>query len=145
MISKLHFDFTPEQIENLGKEQFAHLQQRLNAIGKAKSPSSVFDLEFVLAEFSNALSIPLFLKYVSPDTEVRKASDLLETQVQKLMVDIFTREDLFHAVDTSEKLLKEKSPVQDELIKEYLFNFRKNGLGLSPELRKTFIEKETTG
>jgi len=142
MISKLRFDFTPDQIENLGKEQFTHLEQRLNAIGKAKSPSSVFDLEFALAEFSNALSIPLFLKYVSPDTEVRKASDLLETQVQKLMVDIFTREDLFHAVDMSEKTLKGKSPVQDELIKEYLFNFRKNGLGLSPELRKTFIEKK---
>jgi len=142
MISKLRFDFTPEQIENLGKQKFSQLEERLDAIGKAKSQTSVFELELTLAEFSNSLSIPLFLKYVSPLAEVRKAADLLETKVQKLMVDIFTREDLFLAVEQSEQKLREKSPVQQELIKEYLFNFKKNGLGLSRELRNTFIEKK---
>lgn len=142
MIHSLRFDFTPQQIEQLGKDKFAQLSGKLNEISTKPNPSSIFDLEFALADFSNSLSIPLFLKYVSPDPEVRKAADRLETQVQKFMIDVFTREDLFQAVRTSGATLKNKSPVQEELIQEYLFNFKKNGLGLPAESRKIFIDKK---
>ncbi|MFM8270318.1 MAG: hypothetical protein ACKN9V_09035, partial [Pseudomonadota bacterium] len=142
MISELHFNITPQQIETLGKDHFSKLSKKLDEIGSEPQADSIFNLEWALAEFSNSLSVALFLKYVSPDAEVRKASDALETQVQKLMVDIFTREDLFHAVEGSEAHLKNRSETQNELLKEYLFNFKKNGLGLAPELRRTFIDKK---
>ena len=142
MITKLTFDLSPPQIKSLALDSTTKLKAQLAAIGALKSTSSAVDLDLALAEFSNSLGVAIFLKYVSPDPLVRQAADEVEMEVQKLLVDIFTRADLFEAVRNSEAFLSQKDPIEAELIKDYLFNFRKNGLDLSAPEREAFINKK---
>lgn len=140
MIQNLHFDLSPEQIKTLSDSAFQTLEMRLDQIAKSPQKEAVFEIEWALAHFSNALGVPLFLKYVSSDAAVRKAADEVETRVQKFLVDIFTREDLYESVLFSQKHLTGLSEAQTELLNDTLFHFTKNGLGLDLSLRKVFIE-----
>jgi len=126
----------------VAKSAFATLNQTLHSIVQDKNENALFDLESALAHFSNELGVVIFLKYVSPRKEVREASDKVESSVQKFMVDVFAREDLYLAVKRSEKETRSRGPVERELLEEYLFNFRKNGLELEADKKATYIEKK---
>jgi Zn-dependent oligopeptidase len=142
MIQDLRFDLSPSKIKTLSDSAFQAFELKLDQISKNPRKEAIFELEWALAHFSNALGVALFLKYVSPDPEVRKAADEVETRVQKFLVDIFAREDLYEAILFSQKHLTGLSEVETELLNDTLFHFTKNGLGLDPSLRKTFIEKK---
>ncbi|NBX93542.1 MAG: hypothetical protein EBQ85_09970 [Proteobacteria bacterium] len=142
MISELTFNLTPQEIEHLQTQQFQVLSAELERIAKAKTSNALLALENALANFSNSLGVAIFLKYVSSDEAVREASDRLETAVQKLMVDIFAREDLFKAIKLCEKETRLLGKVQTELLDEYLFNFRRNGLELSESERRVYLDKK---
>lgn len=126
----------------MAKSAFDSLERSLNVIAQDKKGNALFELESTLAQFSNKLGVAIFLKYVSPLKEVREASDKVESSFQKLMVDIFSREDLYLAVKRSEQETRNRGPVESELLDEYLFNFRKNGLELEADKKKTYIEKK---
>jgi len=142
MIESLRFDFSPAEIKTLSDSAFQDLETKLDQIAKDPRKEAVFEIEWALAHFSNALGVPLFLKYVSPDAEVRKAADEVETRVQKFLVDIFTREDLYKAVLFSQKHLTGLSETETELLNDTLFHFTKNGLALEPALRKVFVAQK---
>ena len=147
LVTDTRFDFTPDEIKSLTQKKTEELLKELAKIaavpqGQATLQNTLEALELCLAEFNNQLSLPIFLKYVSTDAAVREASDVCETHVQKLMVDIFAREDLFIPLSSLEQKSGSFNPVQKLLLEEYLVSFRKNGLGLPVEKRAAYIEKK---
>jgi len=142
MIQTLTFDLTPNDLETLASKSLATLEKSLSEIGSKRSASSAIDLDLAIGEFSNSLGVAIFLKYVSPNPQVRKVADEIETQVQKVLVELFTRQDLFEAVKIAEAKLASKDSVERELINEYVFSFKKNGLGLPSSQKDLFVQKK---
>lgn len=142
MISQVTFDYSSDQIESLADQASKQLLSELDSIAKKGSPQCLAELEWALVNFSNSLGSAVFLKYVSPRPEIRQAADKVEMLIQKLMVDVFTREDLFLAVKKSEKDWRKRGKVEEELLDEYLFNFKRNGLGLEESSRTLYINKK---
>jgi thimet oligopeptidase len=99
-------------------------------------------LEKATSLFGNQLNPILFLKYVSPSQEVREAADQCENKVQQLFVEIYTRKDLFSAFKAAETQLGELQEKEIKLFDEYLISFKRNGLELTEENRKVFIQKK---
>ena len=142
MMHSIRFDFSPTDIRELSEQEFSKLHKELDRIAIEKSQSALLDLESSLAYLSNNLGPIVFLKYVSPLPEIREVADEVETTLQKLMVDVFTREDLFNSLKNCASFFKSKGKTESELLDEYLFNFKRNGLDLSEKDRKSFIEKK---
>lgn len=146
-LTQLNFAYTPDEIRSICDQE----QNRVNAgidavagldLSTVNFDSGVLALETALAEFSAGLEPVNFLKYVSPDPEVRDAADECEQAIAKLYVDIFAREDLYKVVKACETKSQNLGAVQKRLITEYLDEFQRNGLELPLEKRKQFIEKK---
>ena len=88
-----------------------------------------------------ALTPLIFLKYVSEKPEVREAAGKCETAVEQMRVDIFAREDLYRALNDAKKKGEDLVPSDAKLLEEFLLAFKRNGLELSADKRKIFIEK----
>src|SRR5688572_25813854 len=91
--SSLKFSYTPQEIETLCAQEQARLTKDLDAIAADPVESSTFEkillgMEKATTRFSNDINPVLFLKYVSPKSDVRAAADKCETQVQQLLVDL---------------------------------------------------------
>ena len=145
--SPLSFSYSPDEIESLCAKKQDEFRRALDIIGKTPADKISFKttvqaLEQSSTSFGNAINPVLFLKYVSPDAKVRAAADRCETSVQQMFVDIFAREDLFRAI----KSFKDSQPTltreDQQLLDEYLSNFKRNGLELSGDQRTIFIEKK---
>ncbi|NBW98480.1 hypothetical protein EBR03_02795, partial [bacterium] len=142
MISQLAFDLTPLQIQQIGEEQLKWLEHRISELISKNEPLAFIDLDLALAQVSNTLGVSIFLKYVSTDDAVRAAADQLETQHQKWMVDLFAREDLFKLVKNAERERARLDPTQIELLNDYLFQFKRNGLELPSEQKQLFLNNK---
>ena len=142
MISQLVFDLTPEQIQRKGEEQLKWLEHRIAELISNNAPRAFIDLDLALAQVSNNLGVSIFLKYVSTDDAVRTAADQLETKHQKWMVDLFAREDLFKVVKKAESERETLDSTQIELLNDYLFQFKRNGLELPSDQKKAFLDKK---
>jgi thimet oligopeptidase len=141
----LTFKHTPEEIQSLCEKEKGELGKNIESIGstplgKVTLENTLLRLETVTTNFSNSLTPVMFLKYVSPDEKVRAAADVCETSVSQLLVDIFAREDLYNVVKAVPQANLEAD--EEKLLDEYLTNFRRNGLELTPEKRKEYVEKK---
>lgn len=146
VISSLRFDQSPKDIDNLCESRQKALVERIDAIAKtpesgAHFGNSVGAIEQATAEFGDAVNPVLFLKYVSTDPEVRATADRCETSVEKLFVDLFMREDLYRLCKAARGKGK-LEPREQRLLDEYLTDFKRNGLELPSEQRKTFADKK---
>ncbi len=146
-ITPLKYDYTPEQISSLCNSEIESLKLRLDGISKLSEKESTFEsttleIEKWTSLFGNKLNPVVFLKYVSPSTEVREAADVCENLVQQLFVDIYSRQDLFLTLKSAKQKNPSLTPVETKLFDEYLILFKRNGLELSPETQKKFIEKK---
>jgi thimet oligopeptidase len=146
-VNELKFDLTPEQVTQVCSAEKAKLLKDLDALEALPTASATFDntvhaLDLLITEMGNRTDSVLFLKYVSTDPKVRSAADKCETELEQLFVDVFAREKLFTAI----KAGFEKSKTMDEpartLADDFVSRFRRNGLELEPNQRKTFIEKK---
>ncbi len=146
--SQLTFDYDPATIEAICTQEQDRVKARLQevagiSVNAVSFENSVQALERSLAYFSSALEPVSFLKYVSPDEKVRAAADQCEEAVRKLYVDIFAREDLYQVVKAySLAVAPNSDPIDRKLVEEYMIEFKRNGLELSPEKRKLYIEKK---
>ncbi|MBU2572900.1 MAG: Zn-dependent oligopeptidase [Elusimicrobia bacterium] len=134
------FDFTAEQIAAIPGRAIEALEARLKEIAGIPGPESTFDntvraFERAVADFGEAVNIPIILAYVSDNAEVRKAAQELELKVSQYSVDLFTREDVFDALNRYAARKEQLGVVEGRLLEKTLLDFKKNGLGLEP--RKT--------
>ncbi len=144
-LSAPDFRVTAAQIDTVCNDEQAKLTKRLGEIGslgaQATFQSGPLAIERVMTEMQQTLSPLIFLKYVSDKPELREAGGRCETAVEKMRVDIFAREDLYTVLKGA-KAKAGTLPADDvKLLDEYLLSFKRNGLELDADTRKTFIEK----
>ncbi len=145
--SDLSFDQSPAQIKEHCESRQKKVKEALDYLGtlsakQADFKNFVLNFELLLTEYSNQVNPVTFLKYVSPHKDVREAADVCETSMQKFMVDIYTRFDLFERF----KWIEESNPAitanELHLLKEHLIQFKRNGLELSPEKKELYTQKK---
>jgi len=143
----LRFNLSPKEVTDLCAAEQAKLLKRLDAVGKLSAGQATFastagEIENATTEFGNVVTPTTFLKYVSPKEDVRAAADECETAVSQMYVDLFTRLDLYAALKAASNRGEALDSQDDQLLKEYLIGFKRNGLELSENDRKLYIEKK---
>ncbi|OGS09080.1 MAG: hypothetical protein A2270_05105 [Elusimicrobia bacterium RIFOXYA12_FULL_51_18] len=146
------FDFTPESIRALGGSVVNDFEEGVKGlIGIPKENRSfentMLAFERAASDFGEAVSIPIAMAYVSDNAEVRKAAQELELRISQYAVDIFTRGDIFKALNEYAAKGEKLGEVESRLLAKTLLDFKKNGLGLEPRKQKKVkkILKELIG
>lgn len=138
------YTFTAKEIDALCAAEQKSLLAKLDTIGKttaATFATGPLALEQALTELSEKLTPAIFLKYVSDNAEVREAAGRCESAVEQMRVEVFAREDLFQALKKAEAAGEKLAPEDAKLLSEFILSFKRNGLELSADKRKVFIEK----
>jgi len=92
------------------------------------------------SDFADTLTIPIFLAYVSSDKDIREAAYKTEAAMSQYMVDLFTREDVFDALNAYAGMGDKPGEVEQKLTDKTLLDFKNTGLGL-PEEQKKEVKK----
>lgn len=143
----LVFDQTPEGIDMLYRTETGRLTTSLDLVAAVPLSAVTFQntilaFENAVTRYGNALNTASFLKYVSSDAGVREAADRCETAVSKTFVDIFVRADLYRVLKAYQDKGDCLAPEDAFLLQESLTNFIRNGLELSTEKQKVFVDKK---
>lgn len=109
---------------------------------KRSADNTLWALDRAMAQFSLEINVPVFMKYVSPKAELRKSAHECEIETSKYLLDVWFREDLFKALEAFSKTKEAKSLKGEgkKLLKEMLWDFKRNGMALSKEKRAELLE-----
>jgi len=134
------FSYTPEQVTSLADTLVKELEGKLKSLANIPAPQRDFKntllaFEQAVTEFDEALIIPVFLAYVSDNAALRKAAQDLELKISQYSVDLYTREDVFKALNEYAAKGEKLGVVDARLLEKTLLNFKRNGLGLEPRPR----------
>ncbi|GAA5841054.1 hypothetical protein JCM11251_006796, partial [Rhodosporidiobolus azoricus] len=95
-------------------------------------------------EADRELEPALFLNYVHPDKSTREASIEADKKVNEWSLDALTRLDVYEALLDAEKHTKESgvklSAEEERLLERLILERKRNGLGLSEEKRKEYLD-----
>jgi len=136
------FNITVDEIKSLYDKSVSEFEEKIKNILSIKKEdrnfnNTVASFENALASLNYKINIPIFLGYVSPDPDIRNAATDLELKMGKYFVDIFTREDIFNAIDEYSKNIKENlDEVDKRLLDKIIYAFKKNGLYGDEKTRK---------
>jgi thimet oligopeptidase len=136
------FDITIDEIKSLYDKSVSEFEDKIKNILSIKKEdrnfnNTVASFENALADLNYKINIPIFLGYVSTDPDIRNAATDLELKMGKYFVDIFTREDIFNAIDEYSKNIKENlDEVDRRLLDKIIYAFKKNGLYGDEKTRK---------
>lgn len=136
-----NFNITPEYINSVADTAIKTLESRLSAIAaypkeKRNFHNTVAAFEGALSDFSDYVNIPIFMAYVSDKPEMRKAAQELELKISQYSIDIYTREDIFNALNDYASLGENLPETDKRLLDKILFEFKQNGLGLDKKKRE---------
>jgi len=152
----LEFALTPEQITAQCEAAVSRAGKRLDELasmrdGERTFANTVVAFDFIQSDFETESSSETFLKYVSPDKAVRDAAHECEKQIEKFNVDIYTRPDLYQAIQGYAAKGEALSGADAKLLERTVEDFRRNGLDLSVLDRARFkllkthlVEMEST-
>lgn len=132
----LDFALTPDGVRDACEEALAKAKGRLDALaaaprGEACHLSGVCEaLDAILGDFEAESAAPTFLKFCSPDAAVRGAAHAVEADLERFMLDVFTRDDLYARAKASRA--DGLKPAAARLRERTLFDFRREGLDLPP-------------
>ena len=139
------FDYTPESIRALAGKSAADFEEGVKGLAGIPKESRSFEntvlaFERAVSDLGETVNIPICLAYVSDNSEVRKAAQELELKISQYTVDIFTREDIFSALNEYAAKGEKLGEVESRLLSKTLLDFKKNGLGLEPR-KKNKVKK----
>ncbi|HBB67660.1 MAG: hypothetical protein A2X39_04850 [Elusimicrobia bacterium GWC2_56_31] len=139
------FDYTPESIRALAGKAAADFEESVKGLAgipkeKRSFGNTALAFERAVSELGEAVNIPICLAYVSDNSEVRKAAQELELKISQYTVDVFTREDIFNALNEYAAKGEKLGEVESRLLSKTLLDFKKNGLGLEPR-KKNKVKK----
>lgn len=134
------FSYTPESVKALSGSVIAELELKLKALASIPAPQRDFKntllaFETAVSGFGEAVQIPILLAYVSDNAELRAAGQELELKISQYSVDLFTREDVFRALNEYAARGEKLGEVEVRLLEKTLLDFKRNGLGLEPRAR----------
>ena len=134
------FSCTPERVKALSESVIKELEEKLKVL--AAIPAAQRDFKNTMLAFENAVSgfgeavqIPILLAYVSASADLRTAGQALELKISQYSVDLFTREDVFRALNEYAAKGEKLGAVDARLLEKTLLDFKRNGLGLEPRAR----------
>lgn len=136
------FDITVDEIKLLYDKSVSEFEDKIKNILLIKKEdrnfkNTVASFENALASLNYEINIPIFLGYVSTEPDIRNAATDLELKMGKYFVDIFTREEIFNAIDEYSKNIKENlNEVDRRLLDKIIYAFKKNGLYGDEKTRK---------
>ena len=135
------FSYTPERIRTLSETAIGDLEEKLGILVKIPGrqrnfKNTILAFEGAVRELGEAVNIPVFLAYVSDNPELRKEAQALELKISRYSVDLYTREDVFNALNEFASGGEKQGLVETRLIDKILLDFRRNGLGLEPRKKK---------
>ncbi|BGP17854.1 hypothetical protein JCM10213_008348 [Rhodosporidiobolus nylandii] len=141
--------FTVSHISSTTDEVVAQSQALLDSLAALPKEQRTFETvvrPYALknAEADRILEPLLFMSYVSPDKAVRDAAQEAEKKTNEWSLQALTRQDVYealldakkHTEDNGVKLNAEEQRLLDRLI----LDRKRNGLGLSEEKRKEYLE-----
>ena len=139
------FDYTPESIRALAGKAAADFEESVKGLAgipkeKRSFGNTALAFERAVSELGEAVNIPICLAYVSDNSEVRKAAQELELKISQYTVDVFTREDIFNALNEYAAKGEKLGEVESRLLSKTLLDFKKNGLGLESR-KKNKVKK----
>ena len=139
------FDYTPESIRALADKAINDFEAGVKGIAVITKENRDFRntmlaFERAVSDLGEAVSIPIAMAYVSDNAEVRASAQELELKISQYSVDIFTREDIFNALNEYAVLGEKLGEVESRLLSKTLLDFKKNGLGLEPR-KKNKVKK----
>mgnify|MGYP001047069360 CR=1 FL=1 len=141
-----NFDISADEIKSLYEKSVSEFEDKIKKILFVKKEDRNFNntvkaFENALADLHYSINIPIFLAYVSTDSNVRNAATEFELKIGKYFVDIFTREDIFNVIDDYSKNIKEDlDEVDKRLLDKIIYAFKKNGLYGDKKTRKKVKE-----
>jgi len=115
------FTLSAEALTKASQEAVSELQRRLDELAalpteKRTFAATMLAFDRILGAFSTATAATTFPKYVSTDSAVREAAHDSETEISKLMVDIFAREDLYAVLKSCAPKAAELAPPDKKLL-----------------------------
>ena len=133
------FSYTPEQVKTLSETVIKELEEKLKVLAAIPAAQRDFKntmlaFEHAVSNFGEAVQLPILLAYVSDNEALRKAGQEMELKISQYSVDLFTREDVFSALNEYAAKGEKLGEVDARLLEKTLLDFKRNGLGL--ELRK---------
>ena len=139
------FIYNPEQVKSLSETAIKDLEAKLKALvnipgSQRNFKNTMLAFEHAVSGFGEAVTIPIFMAYVSDNPELRKEAQDLELKISQYSVDLFTREDVFNVLSEYSAKGDKLEPVEARLLEKTLLDFKHNGLGLEPR-KKNKIKK----
>ena len=124
-------DYAKGEVTQLCDDAISSLQSKLDKIAKTpadqRSIETLLSFESALADFGDTTNGLTFMGYVSRDADVSKEGTDCEEKLGQLMVDIYTRRDLYDALTPAVARDSDEARLKQETLK----SFEKNGLKLS--------------
>lgn len=152
----LDFSLTPGQVEARCEAAEARALASLDELAALPEEKRSFEafvrFDFIQSDLESETASPTFLKYVSADKAVRDAGHACETRIEKLLVDVYAREDLYRTLkDSAARAAADLTGADKLLAEKTLQDFRRNGLDLPPLeraryklLKKRLVDMELT-
>ena len=134
------FNYTVEEINDISQSGIKKFEDSLEAIIAVSKQDRDFEntayaFEKALCEISDKITVPTSLAYISDNPAIRNASQNLELKISQYFVDVFTREDIFNALNEFASKEVKLSETNQRLLDKILLDFKKNGLGLAQDKR----------
>ena len=139
------FSYTLEQVKALSETVIGELEEKLRVLVNIPGPqrnfrNTMLAFERAASDFGEAVQIPILLAYVSDNADLRAAGQELELKISQYSVDLFTREDVFGALNEYAGKGENLDEVDARLLEKTLLDFKRNGLGLEPR-KKNKVKK----
>jgi thimet oligopeptidase len=124
-------DFAKGEVTQLCDAAIASTTAKLNSIaqipvGQRTTDNTLLAFESTTADFSEDSGPLTFMAYVHTDPDINAEGSACEEKVGAFMVDVFTRRDLYDAVNTAATRDADEATLKDAII----VGFEKNGLKL---------------
>lgn len=143
------FSLSPAAIRGLAGPAVTGFESKLNELLKIPKSKRTFAntveaFEYAREELVSKTQVAQFLALVSPDTEVRKASEELRLKMGKYLAGVNAREDIYKAINEFAKKRGSLDQQSSKLLEKRLDDFARNGLHLGERARREVerIQKE---
>jgi len=141
---QLYFNYTKKDIENIEKEIIDKNNNWLNNIKNKKNINPIDFLNsylYNLSQFDYIYGIIKFLKYVSPQKDIRTASSLFELNLKEYFLNFYKSSENYKIFLILKKLKNnnDKNNI-NKLIKNILKLFEDNGVNLDKKINLNLLK-----
>lgn len=145
--SPLQMPYTTAEIELACQEAIAKFSTRINNLALSSPerwtlPNSFREYDEAFADLSTSISPISLLSKISPDKEIRRASDRCRVSAQNASIDASSRKDIYTKLLAAEASLRKGSlsNFDSRLIQQTMIELRHNGLDLPDDQLAQFKE-----